>query len=83
MGGRAGAGIEERDADFAPRERSVEDGEVAHDDGEKAEAGAGFTGGEDARDLSVRGYVAKTEREEVRTADVEIGKVADGMRRVS
>src|ERR1700722_18167622 len=45
--GRAGPGIKERDADFSSRECSVKYREVAHDDGEKAEACAGFARGED------------------------------------
>ena len=48
-GRRAGAGVEQGDADFAAREGAVEDGEISHDDGEEAEAGAAFENEEDAR----------------------------------
>ena len=48
---RACARVEERDTDLTARKCCVQHREVAHDDGEKAEAGAGFTSGKHSRYL--------------------------------
>ena len=76
-GWRAGARVEERDTDLAARKCCVQHREVAHDDGEKAEAGAGFKYGENACNLRTGSYVAEAERKEIGAADIKVGQVSD------
>ena len=72
-GRRAGAGVEQDDADFAFRERLIDDRQVADDQREKTETEAAFEDGEDALDGGVRGDVAEAESEEGGAAEIEAG----------
>ena len=81
-GRRAGAGVEQCNADFAAGKGAVEDGEISHDDGKEAEAGAAFENDERARPGTVRRDVAETEGEEGGSADVEVGIKVGGARGV-
>src|SRR5690348_711773 len=75
-GRRAGTRVEERDVDFAGGKRAVKHGQIADDDGEEAEAEAGFADGNDARDFGARSDVAESESEECGAAHVQIGAKA-------
>lgn len=71
-GWRTGAGVKERDVDFAAGECAVEDGEVPDDEGDKAEADAGFQHEQAAREPGDGGDVSEAEGEERGAADVEV-----------
>ena len=75
-GRRARARVEEGDVDLAVREALVEHGEVAHHEGEEAEAHACLDDGERAREGPDGSDIADAQREERGPAQVEIGPEA-------
>src|SRR5439155_390213 len=74
MGGRprTSARVEQRDAHLTPRERLVQDGQVADDKREERKADAGLDHHQDAPHSRDRGDVAEAEREERLAAQVEV-----------
>ncbi len=76
-GGRAGAGVEQGDRDLAAAEGGVEDGDVADDEGDEAEAGAALKDHEEAGHLAAGNDVAGAERGKGGAADVDIRKEAE------
>jgi len=72
----AGACVEQGDAHLAAGKGAVEDGKIAHDDGEKAETGSGFKNDKDAGGSGSRQYVSQTQGEDGGSADVEVGEKA-------
>src|SRR5512146_1330262 len=75
-GRRAGARVEERDVHFAGGESAVEHGQIADDDGEKAEADAGFADSDDAGEFGAGSDIAEAESEKRGAAHVQIGAKA-------
>ena len=75
-GRRARAGVKQRDVHLAPREALIEHGQIADDEGEKAEAHARLHHGESAGERAIRGHVSDAEGEEGGAAHVEIGPEA-------
>ena len=75
-GRRAGAGVEQRDADFASRERLVQHREIADHDREEAEPQARFDDGEHSGERSLGRDIAEPQREEGRAAQVDVGREA-------
>ena len=75
-GGRRGAGpgVQKRDADFAFREGLVEHRHVADDDGDEAEADAGFEYDDHAAEVVERHDVAVAESEERDSTEVQVGE---------
>jgi hypothetical protein len=69
---RPGAGVEQGDADLSPGKRAVENRKISHDDGQKAEPGAGFEDDEFTRPGAVRSYVSQTEGEDGGAAHIEV-----------
>ena len=71
---RAGAGVKQGDADLTAGECAVEDREISHDDGQKAEACAGFKDNQFAGRGAVWSDVSETEGEDGCAAYIEIGE---------
>src|SRR5215469_14033285 len=65
---RAGAGVQQRDADLARGERAVDEGQIADDAGEKSETETGFSDDESASQGRMRNHVAQAQREKRRAA---------------
>src|SRR6185312_4028504 len=71
-GWRAGAGVQQGDADFPARKRAVEHWEIAHDHGQKSESRARFQNRQNARGGTLWSNIAKAQRKNVRSADVKV-----------
>ena len=71
-GRRAGAGVEQRDIDFALGERTVDKWQIADDRGEKAETETSFRDDQKTSEAGARNHVAEAKSEKCGAAEIDV-----------